>query len=207
MRESRSCNGYDPELFQKVKQSVTMEQVAEYYGLEINRKGLCLCPFHQDTNPSLKIYPNGKGFFCFTCGVGGDPVTFAARYRGIRNVEAAKELAEAFQIPVQAPSTYREKREAERQRRRRAEIGAFARRSYMFLMAYYCLLCEAIHEKNGHFAEGLQNISWVQYMMGQVEACPEAVYQDRKAVRKIEEIEGRVIDWYIRIEADGSISR
>ena len=207
MRESRSCNDYDPELFQKVKQAVTMKQAAEYYGLKVNRKGLCLCPFHHDTNPSLKIYPNGKGFFCFTCGAGGDPITFAARYRGIRNIEAARELAGAFQVPVQAPATYQEKREAERQRRKRAEIRVFAKRSGMLLMAYYCLLCEAIREKNEHFAEGLQNISWTQYMMEQVETCPEEVYQDRKAVRKIGEIEGRIIDWYIRAGADGSISR
>ena len=54
--------GYDPDLFRKVKEAVSMQQVAEYYGLQLNRKGLCQCPFHQDKNPSLKIYPDGKDF-------------------------------------------------------------------------------------------------------------------------------------------------
>lgn len=197
MRASHSCKDYDPELFQKVKQAVSMQQVVEYYGLQINRKGLCLCPFHHDTDPSLKIYPNGKGFYCFTCGTGGDQIKFAALYRGIRNVDAAKELAAAFQVPVEVPTTYREKREAELAKRRRADIAAFAKRSKIFLLAYYSLLCEAILEQNEHFAEGLQNITWTQYMMEQIEECPEEVYQDRKAVKKIGEIEGRVIDWYI----------
>ena len=107
MRESHSC---DPELFRKVKESVSMQAVAEYYGFQVNKKGLCLCPFHQDQNPSLKIYPNGKGFYCFTCGVGGDQIKFAALYQGIRNEEAAKELAAAFHVPISIPVTYREKR-------------------------------------------------------------------------------------------------
>ena len=89
-----------------------MRQVAEYCGLQVNRKGLCSCPFHAETSPSLKIYPNGKGFFCFGCGAGGDQVKFLALYRDVSNYEAAKELAEAFGIPVSVPSTYREKREA-----------------------------------------------------------------------------------------------
>lgn len=207
MRVSHSCKDYDPELFWKVKQSVTMQQAVEYCGLQVNQKGLCLCPFHHDTSPSLKVYPNGKGFFCFTCGIGGDQIKFVALYWGIRNVEAAKELADAFHVPVCVPSTYQEKREADRERHRRADIAAFAKRSKMFLLVYYSLLCEAIQERNRHFAEGLQNITWTQDIMEQIAVCPEEVYQDKKAVKKIGEIEGRVIDWYIRVEADGTISR
>ena len=52
MKGYRSCN-YDPELFQKVREGVPMRQVAEFYGLQVNRKGLCPCPFHHDTNPGF----------------------------------------------------------------------------------------------------------------------------------------------------------
>ena len=80
---------YDPELFRKVREGVSMRQVVEYCGIQVNRKGLCLCPFHHDTDPSLRIYPNGKGFYCFTCGTGGDQIKFTALYRGISNAKAA----------------------------------------------------------------------------------------------------------------------
>lgn len=203
MRESHSC---DPELYRKVKDAVSMQQVAEYYGLKVNRKGLCLCPFHSDRNPSLKLYPNGKGFYCFTCGTGGDQITFAARFRSIRNEEAAKELAGAFGIPVQEPVTYREKREAERARRKRKELEQFARRAKMYLTVYRGLLCEAIRERNGHFYEGLGSLSRVEYLLDCLEQCPADVYADRKAVRKIGEVEGRIADWYIRAGADGALS-
>ena len=58
MRESRS---YDPELYRKVKESVTMQQAVEYCGLRVI-KDKCLCPFHKDQHPSMKIYPDGKGY-------------------------------------------------------------------------------------------------------------------------------------------------
>lgn len=206
MRVSRSCKEYNPELFLKVKEAVTMQQAAEYYGLRPDRKGYCLCPFHQDKNPSLKIYPNGKGFYCFTCGTGGDQITFAAKYRGISNVDAAKELAAAFHVPVTEPVSYREKREAERRRRRIVEVSEFRKRAKMWLTAYYGLLCQAIRLQNRHFEEGLQKYSWVLYMMEQVEECTEEVMKDQKAVRRIGEIEGRVNNWYFVPEGDGTVS-
>ncbi|WP_349947315.1 CHC2 zinc finger domain-containing protein [Lacrimispora sp. BS-2] len=204
MREFHSC---DPELFHKVKESVSMQAVAEYYGLQVNKKGLCLCPFHQDKDPSMKIYPNGKGFYCFTCGTGGDQIKFAALYQGIRNEEAAKELAAAFSVPVTVPVTYREKREAERKRKRRQNVAAFAKRAKMYVQMYRILLCEAIHEKNEHFTEALQNITYIEYLLENLEECPEEVYGDKKAVIRIGEIEGRINNWYVRTEPDGSISR
>ena len=204
MRDSRLC---DPELFRKVKESVSMQAVAEYYGFQVNKKGLCLCPFHQDKTPSLKIYPNGKGFYCFTCGTGGDQIKFAALYQGIRNEEAAKELAAAFRIPISEPVTYREKREAERKRKQRQNVAAFAKRATMYVRMYWILLCEAIHEKNEHFTEALQNITFIEYLLENLEKCPEEIYGDKKAVIRIGEIEGRINNWYVRTEPDGSISR
>lgn len=57
MKASRSC---DPELYSRIKDAVSMQQAVEYCGLHI-LNGKCLCPFHKDTHPSMKIYPNGKG--------------------------------------------------------------------------------------------------------------------------------------------------
>lgn len=174
-----------------------MRQAVEYCGLKPDRRGLCLCPFHPDRHPSLKIYPDGKGFYCFTCGAGGDPITFVARYREISNAAAARELAAAFSIPLQAPMSYREKREAERTARRRKETAAWAKRAGIYMKVYRGLLCDAIRERNEHFEEGLKNLTWAEYMMEQLEKNPEQVYEDRKAVKKIGTIEERVNHWYL----------
>ena len=49
-------------VFEAVKQSVTTRQAAERYGIKVNRNGMCVCPFHNDKNPSMKVdrrfYPN-----------------------------------------------------------------------------------------------------------------------------------------------------
>ncbi|WP_368271975.1 CHC2 zinc finger domain-containing protein [Enterocloster lavalensis] len=206
MKAYRSCD-YDPELYRKVKEGISMQQVAEYYGLKVNRKGLCLCPFHQDQRPSMKIYPDGKGYYCFSCGSGGDQIKFVARYQDVGNYEAARELAAAFGIPINIPATYREKREAEKAQRQRRELAAFVRRSKMYLTVYRGLLCEAIREHNEHFWEGLGSLTHVEYLLDCLEQCPEELFTDKKAVKKIGEVERRIADWYIRIEADGTISR
>ena len=155
----------------------------------------------------MKIYPDGKGYYCFSCGSGGDQIKFVARYQDVGNYEAAKELAAAFGIPINVPVTYREKREAEKAQRQRRELVAFVQRSKMYLTAYRGLVCEAIRERNEHFWEGLGSLTHVEYLLDCLEQCPEELYADKKAVKKIGEVERRIADWYIRIEADGTISR
>lgn len=51
----------------------------------------------------MKIYPNGKGYYCFVCGAGGDQIKFVAEYYGISNYEAAKQLAQAYGISIREP--------------------------------------------------------------------------------------------------------
>ena len=33
-----------------------MQDVMRFYGLEVNRAGFAVCPFHTDNDPSLKVY-------------------------------------------------------------------------------------------------------------------------------------------------------
>ncbi|HZK73767.1 MAG TPA: DNA-primase RepB domain-containing protein, partial [Clostridia bacterium] len=51
---------------------------------EANRAGKILCPFHEETDPSLKLYPDGS-FYCFGrgCRKGGTIFDFAAAIWGI----------------------------------------------------------------------------------------------------------------------------
>ena len=57
-------------IFQEVKERLTMKDVVELYGFTVNRSGFCSCPFHNEKTPSMKIYD--KGVKCFGCGEGGD---------------------------------------------------------------------------------------------------------------------------------------
>ena len=41
-------------LFELVKQTILVRDAAEHYGLQVNRSGMCRCPFHDDRHPSMK---------------------------------------------------------------------------------------------------------------------------------------------------------
>ena len=43
------------EPFSNIKYSVSCREAAERYGVEVNRCGTALCPFHNDRHPSLYV--------------------------------------------------------------------------------------------------------------------------------------------------------
>jgi hypothetical protein len=50
------------------------------------------CPFHADATPSLTAYPGERGWYCFSCGAGGDAVRFIMEARSVGAVEALRLL-------------------------------------------------------------------------------------------------------------------
>ena len=87
-------------IFEAVKQSVTTRQAAERYGIRVERNGMCRCPFHDDSTPSMKL---DRRYYCFGCGATGDVIDFVARLFGLSSYEAAKKLAYDFGIDPDKP--------------------------------------------------------------------------------------------------------
>lgn len=72
---------------------------AKYFqsqGLKISGGGAwknALCPFHNDTKPSLRVRLDTGGFRCMVCGAkGGDVLAFHMRRHGLRFQEAVRQL-------------------------------------------------------------------------------------------------------------------
>lgn len=85
--------------FEEIRERVTTADVCRMYGIQIDRDGKALCPFHHDNKtPSLKIYPGDKGFYCFGCHVHGDVITFVALLHGLSTSDAAKEIDKDFSL-------------------------------------------------------------------------------------------------------------
>ena len=80
-------------VFEFVKQNVTARQVADYYGIPVNRHGLACCPFHNDRHPSMKI---DVRFYCFACGQKGDAINFVEKYFGLSPKDAALKICQDF---------------------------------------------------------------------------------------------------------------
>lgn len=58
----------------EIKQTYSMREIAERYGVKVKRDGMCCCPFHGEKHPSMKIYKDS--YHCFACGNSGDIFTF-----------------------------------------------------------------------------------------------------------------------------------
>ncbi len=55
-----------------------------YYGLKLNHNK-CLCPFHNDNNPSMVVNHKKNIATCFACGTGGNAISFVQKYEKIVN--------------------------------------------------------------------------------------------------------------------------
>ena len=57
-----------------LKETYSMRDIVEKYGLHVDKAGFCICPFHKEDTASLKVYE--RSFYCFGCHQGGDIFTF-----------------------------------------------------------------------------------------------------------------------------------
>lgn len=109
-------------IFQEVKEELNIRQVVEHYGFKVNRAGKFTCPFHNDHKPSASI--KNDYFHCFVCGAGGDLITFTAKYLGLSNLDAAKELVREFGLNIDISTAEERKAQYAEDRKRKAEINA-----------------------------------------------------------------------------------
>lgn len=82
--------------FDQLKKAVTPKAAALRYDLRVGRSDMICCPFHDDRNPSLKLYDDH--FFCYGCHKSGDVIDLVAGLFDLRPGEAAKKLAADFNI-------------------------------------------------------------------------------------------------------------
>ena len=82
-------------LFEAVKESVSPRQIADYYGLQV-RNDMVSCLFHEDRNPSMKLYDDH--IYCFGCGKHGDVTDMVGELFGLSPKEAAEKIAHDFGI-------------------------------------------------------------------------------------------------------------
>ena len=183
-------------IFEIVNQSVTTRQAAERYGIRVERNGMCRCPFHDDSTPSMKL---DRRYYCFGCGATGDVIDFVSQLRGIGSKEAAILLAQDFAIPYEngAGKTSKPRQQnTDEQNYQHMEHYCFR-----VLLDYYRLLCrwkkdyapqtpEDSHHP--HFVEALQKLSLIAYLLdelhgGDIQARASVVIEYGEEVRKIEQ--------------------
>ncbi|CAG0955089.1 DNA primase [Phycisphaerales bacterium] len=75
--------------------------IGEVVSLKPNgREFRCLCPFHDDHNPSMYVVPGKQIFNCFVCGAAGDVLSFVMKFHKMEFREALEYLAERAGIAL-----------------------------------------------------------------------------------------------------------
>lgn len=70
-----------------------------------------LCPFHSEKTPSFSVNPGKQIFHCFGCSAGGNVISYVMKYHGIPFPEAAKMLAQRYNIVIETKDISPAKRE------------------------------------------------------------------------------------------------
>lgn len=83
-----------------VKAKINIVEVMSKY-LNLIRKGnnfWAMCPFHEDTTPSLSISQAKQIYKCFACGEQGNVFIFLQKYKNLNFINALKEAADTVNL-------------------------------------------------------------------------------------------------------------
>ena len=85
----------DPKSIERLKAQTDIVDVVGHY-LPLKKSGanfVCVCPFHDDKNPSMSVSPSRGIFHCFSCKAGGDAIKFVMDYEKLSYPEAVEKIA------------------------------------------------------------------------------------------------------------------
>ena len=157
-------------LFEVVKQSVTVREAAELYGIEVSRSGMACCPFHDDRHPSLKL--NEDYFYCFGCGATGDVIDFTARLYNLSPKEAAEKLVQDFGLSYdrKAPirrNYVRQKSEVQLRKEKREHAWRVLADYYHLLRKWETDFSPRTPDEDPHprFLESVQKKEYMGYLL------------------------------------------
>ncbi|MGH8275620.1 MAG: CHC2 zinc finger domain-containing protein, partial [Steroidobacteraceae bacterium] len=94
------------EELERLRREVSVERLIEAAGIELKAAGKDLlgrCPFHEDREASLVVTPSKNLWHCFACQIGGGPIDWMMKSKGVSFRHAVELLREgALELPVGA---------------------------------------------------------------------------------------------------------
>ncbi|MCD8096873.1 MAG: DNA primase [Lachnospiraceae bacterium] len=127
---------YSQELVEEIRSRSDIVDVVSGY-IKLQRKGssyVCVCPFHNDHNPSMNVNRPRQMYYCFSCGAGGDVFKFVMDYENLSFPEAVKVLADRAGIALPEREESREERESRDLKDRILEVNKLAAQFYYYML-------------------------------------------------------------------------
>ena len=97
----------DSVIIDAIKQKADIAEVVSDH-IKLEKQGqnyIGLCPFHDDSTPSLTVNTTKGIYKCFACGATGDVIDFLQKYLKITFPEAVKMLSDKYGIEMSGEST------------------------------------------------------------------------------------------------------
>ena len=145
----------DEQSIQTLKQRLDIIDVVGHY-MELKKSGSaykCLCPFHDDSSPSLHVSPSKQIYHCFACGAGGDAIKFVMEYEKLTYPEAIEKLASLYNFSL----SYTDKGGQKREEKKLLEA----------LNLYYQQCLDSNHEALNYLKErGIYDLSIEKFGIG-----------------------------------------
>lgn len=97
--------GSENNIFKEVDNKADIVKVVStFLGFNnLQKKGniyYALCPFHNDTNPSMQVNPERNTFHCWACDSKGKSIEFVKKYKNVKPIEALKIVSDICSIPL-----------------------------------------------------------------------------------------------------------
>lgn len=154
----------------EIKKTVSMFEIIKRYGVTTN-KGMAVCPFHEDKNPSMKIYQNS--FFCFSCGAHGDVIDFVMMMDDVDFRTAYQSLGGVYEKGNRKAAMIRRRRFVfEKQAREKAERQFREWKATRFLQICRLLrmldeICRNMEPFTGEWeaAMNMRQDNWYKYLI------------------------------------------
>ena len=149
---------------EQVRQAIDIADLASDY-LALRRQGrnyVALCPWHDDSRPSLQINPERQSFKCWVCDIGGDIFAFLMKMEGMEFREALEALAERAGIDL-APRKLQGPSDSQFDRK-----NLFAAMSWAEQQFHNCLLKSPVAETARRYLadRGVNEQSIDQFQLG-----------------------------------------
>lgn len=129
----------------QIQDSVDIVDVVSKY-IPLIPKGknfFCVCPFHDDNNPSMSVSRERQMYRCFSCGAVGNVFTFVKEYENIPFMEAVQLIASMGGVSISVSSV-------KRKTSRNEELYEIYRLSHKF------------YQNNIYTAEGKMALKYLQ---------------------------------------------
>jgi len=92
-----------PRTIQEVKEKADIVDVISEH-IVLKKKGkefVGICPFHDDTKPSMTVSPSKQFYYCFSCGAGGNSIKFLMEFTRANFSDVVLTLAKKNNINVE----------------------------------------------------------------------------------------------------------